>query len=249
MINFLNGLRLHPDVLSLAATLEHQDVGAVHLSPAEAAGLADLLESRSPGELPCSFGNIRARVTTGETVRAQTPSLGQSEHLVVNGGYIRLDVTLSRDVGLLAEGTWLELGLVHDRGGNIEVIARALRSPEEGTTGLCHVSAESDVLVFHAPTLKFRAQVPRAGLHDDSLEWLAQAGLDLRARQWSLSRPRDGVTVVQVELGERALSFANVDLAAPLVLTVSDLEALFTGRHDHSALRGFLSQRQETALA
>ncbi|WP_022802727.1 hypothetical protein [Deinococcus ficus] len=65
MIEFLNGLRLHPDVLSLAATLDHQNVGAVHLTSAEAAGLADLLESRSPGELPCSFGSIRARVTTG----------------------------------------------------------------------------------------------------------------------------------------------------------------------------------------
>lgn len=223
MIEFLNGLRLHPDVLSLAATLEHQNVVAVHLTSAEAAGLADLLDSRSPGELPCSFGTIRARVTTGEKVRAQTPSLSESRVPVVNGGYVRLDVTLARDVGLLTQGTWLELGMVQDRGGNFEVIARALRSPREGTTMNSSVNAKSDVLVFHAPTLRFRAQVPRAGLRDDSLAWLAQAGLDLRARRETLSFPRDGVTVVRAELGELALSLANVDLAAPLMLTAADL--------------------------
>ena len=81
------------------------------------------------------------------------------------------------------------------------------------------------------------------------LAWLAQAGLDLRAKRETLSFPRDGVTVVRVGVGELALSFANVDLAAPLVLTAADLEALFTGRHDHSALRGFLSQQQETVGA
>ena len=215
MINFLIGLRRDETSFRLPFDLPGES-GHVFLTPDEAGQVAALLDARTSGDVPCTWGAVRVAYEAEPSESMPLSRVGRN----LLRGSARLSLLLPETGGVPAP-----LVTLMDMGANFGVITQALRA-QAPVADDASVTAEGDVLVFTLPSVKFEAQVSRSGFGDDLVRWLTRVAGTLHLGETVLWPARAGATVHVHDLLPQTLALTHTRLSGPVLLTVEDLEAL-----------------------